>query len=125
MSRGSGAPPLRSRAPTDEKPVPSSLALTLHPVGANADDVTQCSSSVAVVEGKEATDGDPGEELVDDGGPRAACHAVRDRDPGMSACLAVDRCRALWWLRDTGRPLGDRGGGPRGAAGADARGVAD
>ena len=91
MSRGSGAPPLRSRAPTNEKAVPSSLALTLHSVGANADDVTQGSSSVAVVKGREATDGGPGAELVDDGGPRAACHAVRDRDPGMAACLAVDR----------------------------------
>ena len=34
MSRGSGAPPLRSRAPTNEKAVPSPLALTLHSVGA-------------------------------------------------------------------------------------------
>jgi hypothetical protein len=54
MSRGSGAPPLRSRAPTNEKAVPSPLALTLHPVGAKADDVTQGSSRVAVVTGREA-----------------------------------------------------------------------
>ena len=54
MSRGSGAPPLRSRAPTSEKAVPSSLALTLQSVGAKVDDVTQGSSSVAVVKGREA-----------------------------------------------------------------------
>ena len=54
MSRGSDAPPLRSRAPTNEKAVPSSMALTLQSIGAKADDVTLGSSGVAVVTGREA-----------------------------------------------------------------------
>ena len=105
--------------------VPSPLALTLHSVGAKPTTSPERLQPRGSRHWKGGYRWGPGAELVDDGGPRAACHAVRVAILAWAHVSLLTVVVAVWWLRDTGRPLGDRGGRPRVSAGAGARGVAD